>query len=155
MTDAKENVGALTCLPPIGGTSAATLRFQAGVSASMDRTIGVTTMQIEALSNLDALAKDVSAHLDRLGVERSDWVRVAKVGEEGGEVVGALIKRSYGAADTADVLNELGDVFLAAIAAADQLGVTPSEVIVSRWAQVLPRSGARGGGPVDPERIAG
>lgn len=118
----------------------------------------MTTMQAQALSNLDALAKDVGAHLDRLGVERTDWVRVAKVGEEGGEVVGALIKRSYGAADTADVLDELGDVFLAALAAADQLGRAPSDVIASRWAQVLPRSGTPGetrGGPVTRERIAG
>ena len=92
------------------------------------------------LTDLDALAHDVGEHLDRLGVQRADWVRVAKVGEEGGEVVGALIKRTYGQADTADVLAELGDVFLAALAAADQLGVTPSTLIAARWADVAPRS---------------
>lgn len=116
-------------------------------------------MQFQDLSDLDALAKDVSAHLDRLGVERSDWVRVAKVGEEGGEVVGALIKRTYGAAGTADVLDELGDVLLAALAAADQLGRAPSDLIAARWAQVLPRSGGPGqslaGRPVNAERIPG
>ncbi|KMO82460.1 hypothetical protein MCHLDSM_01083 [Mycolicibacterium chlorophenolicum] len=71
----------------------------------------MSTTQPRTLTDLDALAKDVGEHLDRLGVQRCDWVRVAKVGEEGGEVVGALIKRSYGRAETADVLAELGDVF--------------------------------------------
>lgn len=100
-----------------------------------------TTTQAHTLAALDALAADVGAHLDRLGIERSDWVRVAKVGEEGGEVVGALIKRSYGRATTDDVLAELGDVFLAALGAADQLGVAPSTLIAARWADVAPRSG--------------
>lgn len=66
--------------------------------------------------------------------------RVAKVGEEGGEVVGALLKRAEGRADTAHLLAELGDVFLAALAAADQLGVTPSTIIAARWADVSQRT---------------
>lgn len=90
--------------------------------------------------SLDSLSLEVIAHLDRLGVERSDWVRVAKVGEEGGEVVGALIKRTQGRMTTADVLAELGDVFLSALGASRQLGTTPSEVIAQRWKQVAPRS---------------
>lgn len=102
----------------------------------------MSTTQPRMLTDLDALAKDVGEHLDRLGVQRCDWVRVAKVGEEGGEVVGALIKRSYGRAETADVLAELGDVFLAALGAADQLGIAPSSVIAARWADVAPRSSA-------------
>ena len=102
----------------------------------------MATTQPHTHTDLDALAHDVGEHLDRLGVQRADWVRVAKVGEEGGEVVGALIKRSYGRAETSDVLAELGDVFLAALAAADQLGVAPSTVIATRWADVAPRSGA-------------
>ncbi|MBS1694489.1 MAG: hypothetical protein JST91_19920 [Actinobacteria bacterium] len=73
-------------------------------------------------------------------MQRSDWQRVAKVGEEGGEVVGALIKRAEGRSDTAHLLAELGDVFLAALAAADQLGVTPSAIISARWADVSQRS---------------
>ena len=102
----------------------------------------MSTTQPRTLTDLDALAKHVGEHLDRLGVQRCDWVRVAKVGEEGGEVVGALIKRSYGRAETADVLAELGDVFLAALGAADQLGIAPSSVIAARWADVAPRSSA-------------
>lgn len=92
------------------------------------------------LNALDSLAVTVGAHLDRLGVQRSDWQRVAKVGEEGGEVVGALLKRAEGRADTAHLLAELGDVFLAALAAADQLGVTPSTIIAARWADVSQRT---------------
>lgn len=98
--------------------------------------------QLRTLTDLDELANDVADHLDRLGIQRSDWVRVAKVGEEGGEVVGALIKRSYGHAETANVLAELGDVFLAALGAAHQLGTAPSTVIAARWADVAPRSGS-------------
>lgn len=95
------------------------------------------------LNALDSLAVSVGVHLDRLGVQRSDWQRVAKVGEEGGEVVGALLKRAEGRADTAHLLAELGDVFLAALAAADQLGVTPSAIIAARWADVSQRSPER------------
>ena len=101
------------------------------------------------MNDLDALAHDVGQHLDRLGIDRTDWVRVGKCSEEGGEVVGALIKRTHGAATTADVLDELGDVFLAALGAAEQLGVSPSQVIAERWAKVLPRSA----GPVGQRRV--
>lgn len=92
------------------------------------------------MTDIDALALDVGAHLDRLGVERSDWPRVAKVAEEGGEVVGALCKRAQGRGNTSDVIDELGDVFLAALGAADHLGLAPSAIIASRWAQVSCRS---------------
>lgn len=94
----------------------------------------------QPLNALDSLAVAVGVHLDHLGVQRSDWQRVAKVGEEGGEVVGALLKRAEGRADTAHLLAELGDVFLAALAAADQLGVTPSTIIAARWADVSQRT---------------
>lgn len=97
-------------------------------------------MQVQSVNDLDALAKDTAEHLDRLGVPRNDFVRVGKCSEEGGEVVGALIKRTHGAATTEDVLDELGDVFLAALAAAEQLGVPPSQVIAARWAKVRTRS---------------
>jgi len=100
-------------------------------------------MGVQSVNDLDALAKDAALHLDRLGIPRTDFVRVGKCSEEGGEVVGALIKRTYGAATTQDVLDELGDVFLAALCAAEQLGVLPSEVIAARWAKVLPRSSGR------------
>ncbi len=69
------------------------------------------------VSDIDALALFVSDHLDRLGVERSDWARIAKVAEEGGEVVGALIKRTQGRATTADLEDELADVILSALGA--------------------------------------
>lgn len=90
--------------------------------------------------DLDTLSRAVGEHLDQLGVQRSDWARVAKVGEEGGEVVGALIKRLEGRAATSDVLDELGDVILAALGALDQLGVAASTLIADRWATVSRRS---------------
>jgi phosphoribosyl-ATP pyrophosphohydrolase len=98
------------------------------------------TTQSGGAIDLDVLSKAVAAQLDRLGIARSDWARVAKVGEEGGEVVGALIKREECRTSTADVLDELGDVILAALAACDQLGVAPSTVIAERWAAVSQRS---------------
>lgn len=93
-----------------------------------------------ASMDMDALSRAVGEHLDALGVQRSDWARVAKVGEEGGEVVGALIKRLEGRAATSDVLDELGDVILAALGAADQLGVAASTLIADRWATVSRRA---------------
>lgn len=93
----------------------------------------------QARQSLDDLAVQVGEHLDRLGVAREDWVRVGKVAEEGGEVLAALIKRTEGRATTDDVIAELGDVFLAALAAADELGLKPSEVILTRWRTVAAR----------------
>ncbi|SHX97364.1 Uncharacterised protein [Mycobacteroides abscessus subsp. abscessus] len=90
--------------------------------------------------DVDRLADDVGAHLDRLGVERSDWTRIGKVAEEGGEVVGALIKRTQGRATDADLQDELGDAVLSALGAINQLGIKPSELIARRWAVVSQRS---------------
>lgn len=92
------------------------------------------------MTDLGALAAAVAAHLDRLGVERSDWIRVGKVAEEGGEVIGALIKRTQGRATTADVEDELADVILAALGAIDQLGVDPTALVARRWAEVSGRT---------------
>lgn len=94
------------------------------------------------MTDLGALAAAVSAHLDELGVEHSDWVRVGKVAEEGGEVMGALIKRTQGRATTADVEDELADVILAALGAIDQLGADPTTLVARRWAQVSVRTRA-------------
>lgn len=93
-----------------------------------------------ALLDIDHLAADVAAHLDRLGVQRTAWIWVAKVAEEAGEVLGALIKRTQGRCTDTALYEELGDVFLSALGAADQLGLIPSALITWRWAQVLPRS---------------
>jgi len=90
--------------------------------------------------DLDRLALDVGAHLDQLGVERSDWTRIGKVAEEGGEVVGALIKRTQGRATDAELQDELGDTVLSALGAINQLGIKPSELIARRWAVVSQRS---------------
>lgn len=92
------------------------------------------------MSDIDALAMFVGDHLDRLGVERSDWPRIAKVAEEGGEVVGALIKRTQGRATTADLEDELADVILSALGAINQLGLDPSDVIARRWSEVSKRA---------------
>ena len=92
------------------------------------------------MTDLGALAAAVGAHLDGLGVERSDWIRVGKVAEEGGEVIGALIKSTQGRATTADVEDELADVILAALGAIDQLGVDPASLVARRWAVVSGRT---------------
>ncbi|WP_225341949.1 hypothetical protein [Mycobacterium intracellulare] len=105
-----------------------------------NRPNGFNTEWAAAAGQIDLLAHDVGTHLDRLGVQRTDWARVAKVAEEGGEVVGALIKRTQGRATDADLYDELGDVILAALAATDQLGLKPSELIAKRWAVVSQRA---------------
>lgn len=94
--------------------------------------------------DVDSLAQAVGKHLDGLGVERVDWLRLGKVGEEGGEVVGAVIKRALGQVGIDAVLAELGDVFLAALGAADQLGVNASAVINQRWRDVRRRTDVGG-----------
>ena len=88
---------------------------------------------------LDDLATDVGAYLDRKGIARTNLMRVAKVGEEGGEVVGALIKSEEGRVPFSHVIDELGDVLLAALGAADHLGLKPSEIIANRWRTVSQR----------------
>lgn len=92
------------------------------------------------MTDLGALAASVGAHLDRLGVERTDWIRVGKVAEEGGEALGALIKRTQGRATTTDIEDELADVILAALGAINQLGVEPTALVARRWAQVAGRT---------------
>ena len=54
-------------------------------------------------------------------------------------MIGALIKHQDGRVPFTDVIDELGDVFLAALAAADQLGLSPSEIIAERWKVVSQR----------------
>lgn len=90
--------------------------------------------------DIDVLASDVGTHLDDLGVERCDWVRICKVAEEGGEAVGALIKRTQGRATNADLEDELADVILAALGAIDQLGLQAAPLIARRWAHVSTRT---------------
>lgn len=90
----------------------------------------------QGMLGLDELAPQVGAHLDRLGVARSEWLRVAKVAEEAGEVIGALIK----SLPEEDLHAELADVFLAALGAADQLDLVPSQLIEKRWKHVAARS---------------
>lgn len=92
------------------------------------------------MMNLDGLARAVGEHLDRLGVERCDWVRVCKVAEEAGEAVGALIKGTQGRATDTDVQDELADVILAALGAINQLGLQPGALLGRRWVQVSART---------------
>lgn len=89
---------------------------------------------------LDDLAVAVGEHLDALGVERCDWVRIGKVAEEGGEAVGALIKRTQGRATDTDVEDELADAVLAALGGINQLGLQASVLLARRWAQVSART---------------
>ena len=109
------------------------LREETSAAPELEGGVGSTV-------DVDSLSAAVGEHLDRLGIERSEWLRVAKVGEEGGEVIGALIERGLGRADIDDVVAELGDVFLSALGALDQLGLRPSTVIAQRWKAVRRRS---------------
>jgi len=64
-----------------------------------------------------------------------------KVAEEAGELVGALCKRTQGVrgVTSSDVLDELGDVLIAALSAAVDLGCDPAQVLNQRWAGVSQR----------------
>ena len=64
-----------------------------------------------------------------------------KVAEEAGELVGALCKRTQGTHGviSADVLDELGDVLISALGAAEDLGFDPAQVLNQRWATVSQR----------------
>lgn len=92
------------------------------------------------LEMLDDLAVAVGEHLDNLGVARVDWVRIGKVAEEGGEALGALIKRTQGRATTSDIEDELADAILAALGGINQLGIQASAILARRWAQVSART---------------
>ncbi len=76
------------------------------------------------LHALDSLAGAVGVHLDRLGVQRSDWQRVAKVGEEGGEVVGAFSNEPKAELTPRICWLNSATYSWLRLAAADQLGVT-------------------------------
>jgi len=64
-----------------------------------------------------------------------------KVAEEAGELVGALCKRTQGVrgVTSAGVLDELGDVLIAALSAAVDFGCDPAQVLNQRWATVSQR----------------
>ena len=64
-----------------------------------------------------------------------------KVAEEAGELVGALVKRTQGIRGVtgADVLDELGDVLITALAVAVDFGRDPAQVLNQRWATVSQR----------------
>jgi len=64
-----------------------------------------------------------------------------KVAEEAGELVGALCKRTQGVrgVTSSDVLDELGDVLIAALSAAVDFGCDPAQVLNQRWATVSQR----------------
>lgn len=126
---------ALDHRPSLLGESRPRRPVPAGIAA----VVAESTAAI-GLDHLQALSRDAAAHVDRLGIVRDDWVRLAKIAEEAGEVLGALSKRDQGRGGNEEVLAELGDVFLAALVAAQQLGVAPAQIIAQRWAQVSPRS---------------
>jgi len=64
-----------------------------------------------------------------------------KVAEEAGELVGAMVKHTQGVRGVtgADVLDELGDVLITALAVAVDLGCDPAQVLDQRWAGVSQR----------------
>lgn len=65
--------------------------------------------------------------------------QACKVAEEAGEVVGAVIKQREGRRTEDDVLDELADTVIAAIAAIQARGVAAELVVMDRWVQVMAR----------------
>jgi len=72
--------------------------------------------------------------------QRTRWPMTAtvertamKVGEEAGEVLGAVIKCGEGRRTVEDVANELADVLITACACADLHGIDLQDAVSRRW----------------------
>lgn len=62
--------------------------------------------------------------------------RAAKLAEEAGEVVGAVIKIAEGRKTKFDLADELGDLMLCALALADSAGIDLLAAAAMRWEYV-------------------
>ena len=78
-------------------------------------------------------------------------VRAAKVGEEAGEILGAVIKMGEGRLGLDDLLKEIGDVQITLHALAAELDVDLDEIASLRWEEVRHRveHHARNGSPCE------
>jgi len=96
-------------------------------------------------NDITALAHEIAAwrrrELPATDAATRQLLAGMKVAEEAGELVGALCKRTQGVrgVTSADVLDELGDVLIAALSAAVDLGFDPAQVLNQRWASVSQR----------------
>jgi len=95
--------------------------------------------------DITALAHEIAAwrrrELPTTDAATQELLSGMKVAEEAGELVGALVKRTQGIRGVtgADVLDELGDVLITALAVAVDLGCDPAQVLNQRWASVSQR----------------
>jgi len=96
-------------------------------------------------TDITALAHEIIAwrrrELPTTDATTQELLSGMKVAEEAGELVGALVKRTQGIRGVtgADVLDELGDVLITALAVAVDLGCDPAQVLEQRWASVSQR----------------
>jgi len=96
-------------------------------------------------TDITALAHEIAAwrrrELPTTDAATQELLSGMKVAEEAGELVGALVKRTQGIRGVtgADVLDELGDVLITALAIAVDLGCDPAQVLNQRWATVSQR----------------
>lgn len=96
-------------------------------------------------TDITALAHEIAAwrrrELPTTDAATQELLSGMKVAEEAGELVGALVKRTQGIRGVtgADVLDELGDVLITALAVAVDLGCDPAQVLEQRWATVSQR----------------
>ena len=96
-------------------------------------------------TDITALAHEIIAwrrrELPTTDAATQELLSGMKVAEEAGELVGALVKRTQGVrgVTSADVLDELGDVLITALAVAVDFGCDPAQVLNQRWATVSQR----------------
>ena len=82
---------------------------------------------------------DVWGHISRRWPTSTPFKQCAKVAEEAGEVVGAAIKLDEARRTEQDVLDELADTVIAAIAAIQARKRDPRRVVADRWFEVSQR----------------
>ena len=82
---------------------------------------------------------DVWGHVIHRWPTSTPFKQCAKVAEEAGEVVGAAIKLDEGRRTEQDVLDELADTIIAAIAAIQARKRDPRRVVSDRWIEVSQR----------------
>lgn len=97
------------------------------------------------VTDITALAQEIAAwrrrELPTTDAATQELLSGMKVAEEAGELVGAMVKHTQGVRGVtgADVLDELGDVLITALAVAVDLGCDPAQVLEQRWATVSQR----------------
>lgn len=82
---------------------------------------------------------DIWAHIAQRWPSADPFSQACKVAEEAGEVVGAVIKQREGRRTEDDVLDELADTVIAAVAAIQARHDCAELVVLDRWQQVKSR----------------